>query len=520
MPTDSQHERDRFLSACQALLGAGMVMTGTEAQEKYGANSVGHQAAIAGAVLPGSQADVVAIVTLANQHNVALYPISTGHNWGYGGATPHGDDAVIVDLHRMNRIIAVDRDLGIAIVEPGVTTGQLYEHLVASGLDYMVPVTGAGPDNSLIGNALERGVGLVPTSDHFQAVMSLTAVLPDGRVYSPALPQDKPTDIGHLYKWGVGPYLDGLFAQGAFGIVTQATIALVPRPETAVLFAYDLAGRYPDEAVNFVREASKRYGRNLSCLSTMNKLRCLSTSPSEKPERLLDWKVVGVIYGDRAVVKAVKRGLRELARKSGLKGRTVSLPLLIAVSRRIAALPAAIASSRFGRYLAYSAELAEFFLGKPTELAVKHVAYGGGGTSPLNPDRDGIGLMWYAPLIPLRAEALRQFIDMAEPILKEHGFDFSITFLSFGWHCVDGTLLLKYDRANPADCWRAKSCYATLFEAGKRHGFIPYRVGLQGMKLLVDETMPFWQVTRDVKRALDPNGILSPGRYGLDADAG
>src|SRR5262249_56987597 len=90
---------------------------------------------------------------------------------------------------------------------------------------------GAGPDCSIVGNALERGYGITPLTDHFGAVLSLEAVLPDGRLYRSSLAALGAEAADRVFKWGVGPYLDGLFAQSGFGIVTSMTIALARRPQ-------------------------------------------------------------------------------------------------------------------------------------------------------------------------------------------------------------------------------------------------------------------------------------------------
>jgi len=71
------------------------------------------------ALLPSCEADVVAIVSTAARFGIPLYPISTGKNWGYGSANPAVDDCVLVDLSRMDRIVEIDAELGLATIEPG-----------------------------------------------------------------------------------------------------------------------------------------------------------------------------------------------------------------------------------------------------------------------------------------------------------------------------------------------------------------------------------------------------------------
>jgi hypothetical protein len=83
----------------------------------------------------------------------------------------------------LQQIVDFDAELGTVTLEPGVTQGMLAAFLERERQPFLVPVTGAGPTCSLVGNALERGYGITPFADHFGAVLSLEAVLPDGRVY-------------------------------------------------------------------------------------------------------------------------------------------------------------------------------------------------------------------------------------------------------------------------------------------------------------------------------------------------
>src|SRR5205823_1853048 len=130
--------------------------------------------------------------------------------------------------------------LGFVTLEPGVTQGQLSSYLKESGFDFFVPTTGAGPSVSLLGNAMERGFGITPEEDHFGAVRSLRAVLPDGTLYVSSLSSLGMPLSQSCWKWGIGPYLDGLFAQGNFGMVTALTIALRRRPEHIEVYVFTL----------------------------------------------------------------------------------------------------------------------------------------------------------------------------------------------------------------------------------------------------------------------------------------
>ncbi len=84
---------------------------------------------------------------------------------------------------------------------------------------------------SLIGNAVDRGGGRTPMRDHFDAHCGMEIVLPDGEVMRTgmgALPDSK---TWQQYRYGFGPYVDGLFSQSSLGVVTKMGFWLFPQPE-------------------------------------------------------------------------------------------------------------------------------------------------------------------------------------------------------------------------------------------------------------------------------------------------
>ena len=115
-------------------------------------------------ISPRNVEDVQAIVRLCNEFELPLWPFSIGRNVGYGGAAPRVPGSVGLDLGRhMNRVLKVDVDGAYALVEPGVTFMDLHNYLVDNNLRKNlwidVPDLGGG---SVLGNAIERGVGYTP----------------------------------------------------------------------------------------------------------------------------------------------------------------------------------------------------------------------------------------------------------------------------------------------------------------------------------------------------------------------
>lgn len=124
-------------------------------------------------VYPAETAEVQAIVKWANQFRIPIYPISMGRNIGYGGAAPRVPGSVVVDLGRnMNKILNIDGDNASCLLEPGVSYFRLYEEIQKRGLPLWIdcPDVGGG---SVLGNALDRGVGLVLPSLSYSAMKNV-----------------------------------------------------------------------------------------------------------------------------------------------------------------------------------------------------------------------------------------------------------------------------------------------------------------------------------------------------------
>lgn len=131
------------------------------------------------AVAPGSVEETRAVVRLANEHRIPLWPVSRGKNLGYGAAAPRVAGTVVLDMGRMRRILEVSPELAYCVVEPGVSFFDLYEHLQANEIPLWMSVPG-NAWGSVMGNALDRGFGYTPYGTHTRNICGLEVVLPDG----------------------------------------------------------------------------------------------------------------------------------------------------------------------------------------------------------------------------------------------------------------------------------------------------------------------------------------------------
>jgi 4-cresol dehydrogenase (hydroxylating) len=131
-----------------------------------------------------------------------------------------------------------------------------------------------------------------------------------------------------------------------------------------------------------------------------------------------------------------------------------------------------------------------------------------------NPAIDGCGLLWYAPLVPMRPADVRSYVNMIKQVVSRHGIEPLITFTSLSDKLFDSTVPLVFEKDRLERATSAKRCYAELLETGRTRGWFPYRLGIDAMSALAsrtgDETDEFF---RRLRSGIDPRGLISPGRY-------
>ena len=184
------------------------------------------------AVCPASVEQVQAIVRIANRYKTPLFAISTGKNFAYGGPAPNVRGSVTVDLKRMNRVLELDEKRHFVLVEPGVSYMDLYRYIQERNLKVWVDTADVGW-GGLLGNAMDRGIGytLGPYRDHTAAHCGMEVVLPSGELLRTGMGALPGSGAWQEYKHGFGPDPAGLFAQGGFGIVVKMGFRLMPQPE-------------------------------------------------------------------------------------------------------------------------------------------------------------------------------------------------------------------------------------------------------------------------------------------------
>jgi 4-cresol dehydrogenase (hydroxylating) len=474
-----------------------------------------------GVIYPTSATEVQDAVKSAREKGWKLHPISRGRNWGYGDRLGSVENSLIVDLSKMNHIIEVNEELAYAVIEPGVTPGQLHAHLQSLGGTLWMDANGAGPDTSIVGNILERGFGHSLLGDRASSVCGMEVVLGNGDILHTGLGHFKGAKATYTYKHGAGPALDGLFFQSNYGIVTKLGLWLIPKPEAFGGFRC-VADRNEDLSELVDKLAGlRRHGLLRSCVHILNPLRSLMKAipypwddtegkrPVSKELKVSwckelgigAWSASGALYGPEAVVQATMSVVT-----TSLKPFPTwplddfSIAKLVDQGHEILA-----------RSLSSSSELLK---GNPSAEILRTAAWRSPGAHPtsLDPIENEAGLMWIVPTLPARGADAMQVEKTIREGLEAAGFDAPITFTLINDRTLTCTANVSFNRRDPRDTEAAIQVYQNLMKTLIADGYPPYRCGIGSYNLLHNGST-FWNTAQNLKQILDPDNILSPGHY-------
>ncbi len=189
-------------------------------------------------VIPTTQEEVIETVRLCHRFQVPF--VARGSGTSLSGASLPVAEGIVIALNRLNRIVQIDPQERLIVVEPGIINLDVSKAAAPYGL-YFAPDPSSQPICTIGGNLAFNSGGAHclkygMTSNH---VLGLKAVLPDGEVVS----------LGGDSLEGAGPDLVGLFvgSEGLFGIALEVTLRLLPKPQAfkTILAAYhslELAG--------------------------------------------------------------------------------------------------------------------------------------------------------------------------------------------------------------------------------------------------------------------------------------
>ncbi|MEQ9453929.1 MAG: FAD-binding oxidoreductase [Phycisphaeraceae bacterium] len=523
-----------FLGRLSGVIGGDRVVTEERVRGRYGRSTMGADRTPGAVLYPVTVEEVSAIAAAADATGVKLHTISRGRNWGYGDAGPVAAGQVLLDLSRMNRVVEVNRELAYAVIEPGVSQGELSAYLEEHAPELWVDATGAGVGSSLVGNTLDRGFGHTRYGDHFLTCCGMEVVLADGRVVHTGYGHYPGARAAHVYPYGLGPMLDGLFVQSNLGIVTRITIWLMPKPED--FCAYFFSGDREEDLVDIVDRLAplRMQGLLQSTIHIANDLRVLSARtrypfdqtggvtplPEDVRARLKRagmigaWNGCGAIYGSKGTVAAVKKQLGRVLRPYKVKFiNDRRLALAETVQKGLTYVGA---GKWLGEMLAILKPVYGLLKGVPSDEPLRGAAWRVRDPEPetaMDPLDVHAGLAWVSPVVPNRGSDAKELMGLLEPIYAEYGFDTLVTFTMITERAMVCVSNISYDKRIAEEAERAQACYEALMSALMSAGFYPYRTGPGGYAKIRREGDPYWDLVSSIKRTMDPNDTISPGRY-------
>ncbi|MBJ6723411.1 FAD-linked oxidase C-terminal domain-containing protein [Geomesophilobacter sediminis] len=412
-------------------------------------------------VLPGNQEEIGKVLALCHGAGVRVTPRGSGTN--LSGGSISFDGGVILQTSRLNRIIEIDEENLTATVEPGVVTSALHREVEAKGLFYP-PDPGSMNISTMGGNVAEnsgglRGLKYGVTADY---VMGLKTFLADGELLKTG---------GKVVKDVAGYNLNQLLvsSEGTLGVFSEITVKLIPKPQCKKTMLV----HFPqlEQAALTVSQiiAARIIPATLEFLDRVT-IKCVEDYAHVGLPLDVDAVLLIEVDGHPAVVEEEAAGIRAICERQGCSffqtAATADEALKLATARRVA--------------LSALARL------RPTTILED-------ATVP----RSAI-----APMVKLIQETARKY---------------DLTIGTFG-HAGDGNLhpTCLTDERNRDEIERAHRAFAEIFEATiamggtitGEHGvgvakkkYLPLLVGNAGLRVM-----------RGIKGALDPNGILNPGK--------
>ncbi len=244
------------------------------------------------AVYPGSAEEVRKIVELAVKKNIPVVPRSSAVSLHGAGIPSEG--GIIVDLKNMNRIVEINDRNWYAIIEPGVTFAQLQEELKSHGFRIAGPLPDP-PSASVISSYMERNPVITAADFTFgsELIVSYTIVAPGGEIFTVGHPPLDNAPAGAPDGPGLNFYRIFQGAQGTLGIVTQMIIRVLPIPKAQKILFFPCSKI--EETIDIIRKIQKKeLGLECFALNNFNLAAMLVDETDEQAEPLKNGSYIGL----------------------------------------------------------------------------------------------------------------------------------------------------------------------------------------------------------------------------------
>lgn len=453
--------KPEVLEALRAIVGEENVLVDPDKVEPYGGDAVKEKFPPEAVVFPSTTGEMVAILKLANEH---VFPVTArGGGVGYTGGAVPVDGGIVIGTDRMNRIIEINADDLYAVCQPGITTFTLQQEVEKHGVFF--PPDPASYKDSYIGGNIAENAGGMRTPKYGNTkryVLGLEVVTATGEVIRTG---------GKTEKNVVGFDLTGLMcgSEGMLGIITEATLKLLPLTETtstvrASFRSMEAACKVltkftPEGILPMAMEVIDKY-----CIEAIEQNYAFGLSSDAAAILLV------AVDGSRAEVEKHSARIEQILSENG------GFDVLRAASGEDE-------DKLWDVRRAISPSLMKF------------------GTLKINED------------VVVPRSKVPELVARIEDIAKKHN-----TFVANFGHAGDGNIHVNFvcDRDNPDEIARARECVKETFQLSVdlggtisgEHG-IGY-VKAPYMDYAIDR--PTLEIMKGIKQVFDPKGILNPGK--------
>lgn len=249
--------------ALSTLVGPSACLTSQDDVAPYVTDYRGiYRGRAAAVVLPASTAEVSEVLSWCHERGVAVVP-QGGNTSLMGGAVPdESGTAVVLNLRRMNRVLSVDLQNDTLALQAGVTLAQA--RATAEAVGRLFPLRIGSEGSCQIGGNIATNAGgtaVLRYGNMRDLVLGIEVVLPDGRIYE---------GLRGLRKDNTGYDLKQLFigSEGTLGIVTAAVLKLMPRPRASAVALVSVAS--PLEAVRLLGHARAIAGQDVTAFELIS----------------------------------------------------------------------------------------------------------------------------------------------------------------------------------------------------------------------------------------------------------
>jgi FAD/FMN-containing dehydrogenase len=457
-------------------------------------------------IRPKDAHEVSEILKIANQENIVVIPRGAGI-CEFGGSKPIGNNGIVLDMKRMNNILNLDEENLIVTVEAGISWAKLNEYLCHYGLYTGCMGPGSGMSASIGGGISHHSVGGGGCAKYgacTNQLVSLEVVLPTGEIIETGSQSNKYSEKP-FNRFGNGPDLSGLFCgdNGIFGVKTKVSLQVFPKPEFAEYKTFQLPRKERDVSAKIFSEIRHKGIDVYDTMYMMDLLVRILTQEGFIPMWDHLQKKRGVIF--YTIEANSEAELDEKAKK---------LDEIMQINK----------AEYLGSDIS-DGNIAKWHYEEQGHWQFYHNLWG------LSPTMQPLTAECFCPINKYPKimndidqwdleydEDMRKILDVtgnrpiagSGPILLIDGNNVELTcgFTSF-WSYFDGKIYKFIDDLN-LKLWRS------LLERVTRHGAQWYMMGDFMSRLMVDigaYSENFYELMKSIKKTLDPNMILSRGKF-------